>query len=728
MRNLFTVTKVSVVSLRIEYEYTIEGPWSKYFTSDKFFIEYSRDISSVPESVCVIPLLAAVLPIAWLCDACISVPCVDKDFYDSIEQFKNGYRQMYPMLEFRGSLNTSQVQKNTVKAQTKSLCFFSGGVDAFNTLTQHYKENSYLFTLWGADVWFDDEKGWNAVLNHIESTSNSFNLEYITAKSSLRYFINYSELTKLVQESKDNWWHGFQHGIGIISHAAPLAYLLGIQNVYFASSFTLDDKGKVTCASDPTIDNFVKFCGCDVHHDGYEYNRQQKIHNIITFSKQRNISIPVRVCWESKGGSNCCSCEKCFRTILGFYAEKADPKEYGFEYGNLDSVLHSIKDNRPLAYKKYVYTYIQDALRKNYTIKEVNKNLRWFYKADLSRKYVDISFKHLLKATVRRFIKIPSVFMFNRTQKTFYKISCDRFLNSFNKQTVNKWKTDFQERLVRENVFSNKEKRRMVKDFLFLCHVTGCEPEDYFTFSLYTRKLSLKMNLVTRWRQNVFQYNVNKINDCSVLDDKVKFNTFFADLIKRDWTATLHSDRGEINNFFEQNNEVIIKPLSGSGGKGVYKVVWSLLDEDSKKQIIDDVNGKPFVMESVLKQNGFLNQINPASVNTLRVNTLIDGDKKLCLYRDIKKLKAHFLEYAPEDKKMINRLCRDISYFKNVHLPVNDVAGIKTKHHLHPSLIELMKMAPAGLRYARLEKMSYIDYVNQFKNERNNSRYNSNNP
>ena len=48
------------------------------------------------------------------------------------------------------------------------------------------------------------------------------------------------------------------------------------------------------------------------------------------------------------------------------------------------------------------------------------------------------------------------------------------------------------------------------------------------------------------------------------------------------------------------------------------------------------MNGKPFVMESVLKQNGFLNQINPASVNTLRVNTLIDGDKivvQACKFR-----------------------------------------------------------------------------------------------
>ena len=86
-----------------------------------------------------------------------------------------------------------------------------------------------------------------------------------------------SKLTKLVEKyANDDWWHGFQHGIGLIGHAAPLAYLFNIDNLYIASSYTIKDKGKVTCASDPTIDNYVKFSDCHVIHDGYEYGRQEK--------------------------------------------------------------------------------------------------------------------------------------------------------------------------------------------------------------------------------------------------------------------------------------------------------------------------------------------------------------------------------------------------------------------------------------------------------------------
>lgn len=40
----------------------------------------------------------------------------------------------------------------------------------------------------------------------------------------------------------------------------------------------------------------------------------------------------MRVCWESTGGSNCCNCEKCWRTILALYAEGENSREYGFDY------------------------------------------------------------------------------------------------------------------------------------------------------------------------------------------------------------------------------------------------------------------------------------------------------------------------------------------------------------------------------------------------------------
>jgi hypothetical protein len=225
------------------------------------------------------------------------------------------------------------------------------------------------------------------VESHLKETTREFNTDFVTIKSCFRRFLDEGILTKAVDKSGDGWWHGFQHGIGIISHAAPAMYALGKNTVYFASSFTAADKGKVTCASDPTIDNFVKFCGCNVVHDGYEYTRQMKIYNITQFAKRTGMHIPLRVCWESSGGSNCCNCEKCWRTILGIYAEGFDPREFGFKYDDnqLKHLAQKIRYSEDKMFSSLRYAPIQNAMRANTEKNNLPTQIRWFYDADINK-------------------------------------------------------------------------------------------------------------------------------------------------------------------------------------------------------------------------------------------------------------------------------------------------------------------------------------------------------
>lgn len=366
---------------KISYIYKIEGEWIEAFYPDEpFFIKYSCDISKVPEGVAVIPLLANLLPMAWIYDAEIVISVCDKDFYDSINDFKKGYEEMYPMLNFGGKITVGELQENVCNG-TGSAAFFSGGVDAFNTLVRHADEHPTLLTIWGADVQFEDTTGWERVQKHLQKTAEDFKVDFITIKSTFRRFLDISVLAKKVRASGDNWWHGFQHGIGIISHAAPIMYAIGKQIVYFASSFTAADKGKVTCASDPTIDNYVRFCGAKVHHDGYEFTRQMKIHNIVQFLNKTKKNIQLRVCWQSSGGSNCCNCEKCWRTILGLYIEGIDPRDYGFEYDKKQLCRLSFKmRTRPNIFiRKSTYRSIQENMKKNHNKYFYPKEIRWVY-------------------------------------------------------------------------------------------------------------------------------------------------------------------------------------------------------------------------------------------------------------------------------------------------------------------------------------------------------------
>jgi hypothetical protein len=382
----------------ITYDFTYSEELKKYFNSqEKFFIEYGidgneeLDITTIPDSILIIPFLCNVLPVAWILDAEIRVREVDKSFYDSIPEFKNGYINMYPQIEFKGDLTADKIIKNKQENVTAKnrLSFFSGGVDAFNTLINHIDEKTVLMTLWGSDVFFDDIIGWNNVKQHTEKTATQFGIKYLFIKSNFRKFLHEGALSDfVVKNAGDGWWHGFQNGLGLIGHAAPLACLYNVDIVRIASSYSSKYIGKIVDASDPTIDNHVKFADSRVIHDGYEFSRQDKIKNITKYVSEHNKNIELRVCWQSSGGKNCCKCEKCYRTIMGILVEGENPNAFGLAYKKEDSskIKILIKYKTKMNYLISVFWQdIQQRFIQNREILEKHPELKWIYTIDFDK-------------------------------------------------------------------------------------------------------------------------------------------------------------------------------------------------------------------------------------------------------------------------------------------------------------------------------------------------------
>jgi hypothetical protein len=406
--NKIVLEDTRVIANRLECIYSVSGEWEKYFnTTNSFYAEYSINIDTVPQSVAIIPFLCNILPVVWIFDGEVILEDIDKDFFESIEEFKQGFITMYPELSFKGRVTPTKVTDNRQEESYQTATFFSGGVDAYNTLITHIEENPILVTLWGADISFEDQAGWNLVDHYIGSIASNNKLDYISIKTSFRRFLNEGALSEyVILRTGNNWWYGFQHGIGIIGHAAPAAYQAKIKTVYIASSLTREDNS--TCASDPSIDNFVKFCSSQVIHDGFEYSRQDKVNRICEYTIKAKTPVQLRVCWESEGGSNCCHCEKCHLTILCLLAGKNDPREYGFHYadGELAGMMKDFRREIHFSHPSCIVLYkiIQAELRKNYTISQVDPSLRWYYKTDLEK---DLSFqKRLLYRIIRKVEKI----------------------------------------------------------------------------------------------------------------------------------------------------------------------------------------------------------------------------------------------------------------------------------------------------------------------------------
>lgn len=335
MENRIKIVNINVKNKKtINIDYKILGEWKKFFNEqEKFFIEYDRSVEEVPDSIKIIPFLCNILPIAWVNHAIIELNCIDKEFYNCIEELRQAYKNMYPNIEMNCDIiDVKKIEDNSNIVKGKKAILFSGGVDSVSTLIEHINETPELITMCGADIKLEDYNGWEKVKKHTKNVATQYNLSYNYIKSNLKTFVNSKELDMEISKViNDNWWHGLQHGIGLLGQVSVIAYLKKITTIYIASSHTSSETG-VKCASDPTIDNKLKFCSCQIIHDQYNLTRQEKINEIVEYSQKKQQYPNLRVCWEKDGGENCCRCEKCYRTIYGIIAGGGNPNQYGFTY------------------------------------------------------------------------------------------------------------------------------------------------------------------------------------------------------------------------------------------------------------------------------------------------------------------------------------------------------------------------------------------------------------
>lgn len=335
--NKIILNRLTMDHNQVTYDYTVTGPWKVCFRLDQeFFVKYSEDFNKeIPYSVAVTPFLGNFLPISWIYNAEIIIDCIDHDFLLAIDEIKRSYQQMYPEMIFRGKLTFDHVVESTIEPGVgKSALYFSGGVDAFSSLVNIYREEPILISVWGTDVYMKDTEGWEKIRGNTEKTAEQLGLPCLFIKSSFRDTINYNHLNKKIVQPIQrhwNWWYEFQHGLALLSLCAPIAFDKDVRRVYFSATYNAKSiSSRTVIGSYPTIDNNYKNAGTRAIHEGFENTRQDKIRKICEFFSERKEKISLHVCWVVRDGNNCCQCEKCARTIFGIMAEGYDPAEYGF--------------------------------------------------------------------------------------------------------------------------------------------------------------------------------------------------------------------------------------------------------------------------------------------------------------------------------------------------------------------------------------------------------------
>ena len=164
-------------------------------------------------------------------------------------------------------------------------------------------------------------------------------------------------------------------------------------------------------------------------------------------------------------------------------------------------------------------------------------------------------------------------------------------------------------------------------DYL-LAHLTiGAGDDNYFYFLFFRRGWFYRNTCITSRRQSFISRHVNNPAMLPMLNDKALFaehwSKFFARPFCRlpDASVTRESFAAR----FSECGKLVVKPIAGLAGNGL-----RILDAyDRLSDIYDELcaAGEAVIVEAYIEQTGALHDINPSSMNTLRVLTLRDGDQ-----------------------------------------------------------------------------------------------------
>ena len=115
------------------------------------------------------------------------------------------------------------------------------------------------------------------------------------------------------------------------------------------------------------------------------------------------------------------------------------------------------------------------------------------------------------------------------------------------------------------------------------------------------------------------------------------------------------------------------------------------------------------------RETGALTDAVPVHLTDPHLYTNYDG-ADLYLYRDIERLRKHFLEVSPQDEKAINKLCKDVAIYLALKQPEQNEKGVKLQTPPPDMpLSGIFAMLPALFRMNKHINTTLADYLKMFK-------------
>lgn len=185
--------------------------------------------------------------------------------------------------------------------------------------------------------------------------------------------------------------------------------------------------------------------------------------------------------------------------------------------------------------------------------------------------------------------------------------------------------TGFREHFRKQNLISTPPHIYvgMKADWLCSLLTLGASAEDYFIYRFYEKNWRTRKQFVTAWKSLflIRHFNHAAPEERRMVEDKTIFAVEFRDYVRREILSSDGLEWDTFREFLRRLGRVIIKPAEGFNGNGVY-----ILRDTDDATLIQNAYGSfrtgRYVIEEVLEQDGFLREMNPATLNTIRVNVV----------------------------------------------------------------------------------------------------------
>lgn len=159
----------------------------------------------------------------------------------------------------------------------------------------------------------------------------------------------------------------------------------------------------------------------------------------------------------------------------------------------------------------------------------------------------------------------------------------------------------------------------------------GLDGMDYFSYEFYRFKRCVRKTFITEGQLRKMNSLLNNVDDPNakeefdILLNKARFNEYFSDIVNRKWVLSDTISYSEFCSFCTGLSRIICKPVAGVGGRDIF--IANLDSQEAMKDVWNKVKSNRFIIEEVLEQHNELAQLNPSSVNTIRLYTVKSGEQ-----------------------------------------------------------------------------------------------------